>query len=86
MDAKKRFPGLADLDSEDIRRLLKRSTLSRDDRQIAVSCLCWGMADVDTAAAVHMDRTTVGRHLRLQIVPELERLMQKDAKKRCAGA
>lgn len=86
MDAKKRFPQLAELDSEDIRRLLKRSTLSRVDRHIAINCLCWGMCDVDTAAAVNMDRTTVGRRLRLLIVPELERLMRRDIEKRCAGA
>lgn len=84
MNAKKRFPTLADLDNEDIRRLLRRSTLSREDRQIAICCLCWDMDDVDTAEAVHMHRTTVGRHLRDVIVPELERLINRQEKK-CAG-
>ena len=85
MNAKKRFPGLAQLTNEEIRKLLKRSTLSREDRQIAICCLCWDMDDVDTAAAVNMHRTTVGRHLRQAIVPELERLMIRKEKK-CAGA
>ena len=85
MNAKKRFPSLAELGNDDIRRLLRGSTLSREDRQIAICCLCWNMDDVDTAAAVYMHRTTVGRHLRDVIVPELERLMNRQEKK-CAGA
>lgn len=84
MNAKKRFPQLAHLTNDDLRRLLKRSTLSREDRQIAICCLCWNMDDVDTAAAVYMHRTTVGRHLRGVIVPELERLINRQEKK-CAG-
>lgn len=84
MNAKKRFPMLAQLTNEEIRKLLKRSTLSREDRQIAVCCLCWNMDDVDTAAAVNMHRTTVGRHLRQAIVPELEKLIKRQEKK-CAG-
>lgn len=84
MNAKKRFPSLAELDNTDIRRLLRRSTLSREDRHIAICCLCWDMDDVDTAEAVNMHRTTVGRHLRSVIVPELERLINRQGKK-CAG-
>lgn len=86
MDWRKRFPELADLENEDIRRLLKRSTLSRMDKQIAINCLCWEMADVDSAAAVHVYRSTVGRRLRGKIVPQLTRLMYKEMNKRCAGA
>ena len=84
MNAKKRFPTLAQLTNDEIRQLLRRSTLSREDRQIAICCLCWDMDDVDTAAAVYMHRTTVGRHLRYVIVPELERLMELE-KKKCVG-
>ena len=43
------------------------------------------MDDVDTAAAVYMHRTTVGRHLRDVIVPELE-MLTKRQEKECAGA
>ena len=85
MNAKKRFPQLAHLTNEEIRKLLRRSTLSREDRQISICCLCWNMDDVDTAAAVYMHRTTVGRHLRQIIVPELERIINRQEKK-CAGA
>ena len=84
MNSKKRFPTLAQLSNDEIRRLLRRSTLSREDRQIAICCLCWDMDDVDTAAAVYMHRTTVGRHLRYVIVPELVRLIEMD-KKKCVG-
>lgn len=85
MNSKKRFPALSQLTNDEIRQLLRRSTLSREDRQIAICCLCWDMDDVDTAAAVFMHRTTIGRHLRYVIVPELERLMERQEKK-CAGA
>lgn len=85
MNAKKRFPSLAHLTNREIHQLLIRSTLSREDRHIAICCLCWDMDDVDTAAAVYMHRTTVGRHMRCVIVPELERLIEIHEKK-CAGA
>ena len=85
MNAKKRFPSLAHLTNHEIHQLLIRSTLSREDRHIAICCLCWDMDDVDTAAAVYMHRTTVGRHMRCVIVPELERLIDIHEKE-CAGA
>ena len=85
MNAKKRFPSLAHLTNREIHQLLIQSTLSREDRHIAACCLCWDMDDVDTAAAVYMHRTTVGRHLRQIIVPELERLIEIHEKE-CAGA
>ena len=84
MNAKNRFPQLAHLTNEEIRKLLRRSTLSREDRHIAACCLCWDMDDVDTAEAVYMHRTTVGRHLRDVIVPELEQLINRQGNK-CAG-
>ena len=77
MDRRKRFPSLAHLDNNDIRLLLKRSTLSRIDRQIAVNALCWNMDDVDIGVAVGYDRSTIGRHLRCTIVPQLEWLDAK---------
>ena len=72
-----RFPALAGLDAVELKALLKRSTLSREDRQIAISCLIWDMAYADIGAAVHMDRTTVSRRMRNVIAPQLERLMEK---------
>ena len=85
MNAKKRFPELAHLTNREIHQLLIRSTLSREDRHIAACCLCWDMDDVDTAAAVYMHRTTVGRYMRCVIVPELERLIEMHENV-CAGA
>ncbi len=75
MNRRKRFPRLANLENEDIRLLLRRSSLSRLDRHIAINCLCWDMADADNAAAVYATRSTVGRHLNNTIVPQLEKLM-----------
>lgn len=85
MDRRRRFPSLAHLDNNDIRLLLKRSTLSRIDRHIAINALCWSMDDVDNGAAVGYDRSTVGKHLHFTIVPQLEWLDAKPKKKR-AGA
>lgn len=68
---------MAVLDAIELKALLKRSTLSREDRQIAISCLIWDMDYIDIGAAVHMDRTTVSRRMRNVIAPQLERLLQK---------
>lgn len=71
-----------------LKKLLKRSTLSRDDRQIAVSCLIWDMDYIEIGAAVHMDRTTVSRRMRKIIAPQLEMLQgrEKDrAGAKCSG-
>lgn len=86
MDRRKRFPTLAHLENNDIRLLIKRSTLSRIDRQIAINALCWSMDDADNGAAVGYDRSTVGRHLRNNIIPEFEWLLQKTQQQKCAGA
>ena len=76
--AAKKFPALAGLDADELRKLLKRSTLSREDRQIAISCLIWDMNYADIAATVYMDRTTVSRRMRDIIAPQLERLQNKN--------
>ena len=65
------------LDAVELKALLKRSTLCREDRQIAISCLIWDMDYIDIGAAVHMDRTTVSRRMRDIIAPQLERLQKK---------
>lgn len=74
MDIKKKFPDLADMDALELAKLLRRSTLSRDDRQIAVSCFRWSMDYIDAGEKMHMDRRTVSRHMNDTIVPELRRL------------
>ena len=75
--AAKKFPSLAGLDAQELKKLLRHSTLSREDRQNAISCLIWDMDYIDIGEAVHMDRTTVSRHMRDVIAPQLERLMKK---------
>lgn len=76
-----RFPELADLDAGELKELLKRSRLSKEDRQIAISCLVWEMDYIEIGAAVHMDRTTVSRRMRRNIVPQLRRLREGKASK-----
>ena len=82
MNWRKRFPQLAHLENMEILALLDRSSLSREDRKIAINCLCWNMQDVDNGAddMVCMDRSTVGKHLRNVIVPELTWLENKPIK------
>lgn len=75
-----RYPELADLDAEDINKLLKRSRLSKEDRKIATSCLVKEMDYIEVGAAVHMDRTTVSRRMRWNIVPHLMQLQRKEKK------
>ena len=61
-----------------MKALLKRSTLSREDRQIATSCLIRDMDYIEIGAAVHMNRTTVSRRMRNIIAPQLEKLQNKN--------
>ena len=84
MTAKKKFPQFAGLTAQGLTKLLRRSMLASEDRQIAVSVLCWDMKYIDIGAKVNMDRRTVSRHMHEIIAPELERLM-KIPTKRCAG-
>lgn len=71
MSIKKKFPDLANMDARELARLLRRSTLSKEDRQIAISCLRWDMDYIDVGAKIGMDRRTVSRHMHERIVPEL---------------
>ena len=69
--------------SEEFSELLAQCKLSSEDKEIAVQRIVWRMQYIDIAAAVHMDRRTVARHMEGVILPELERIMVKMAK---AGA
>ncbi len=82
MTAKKKFPQFAHLTAPELTKLLRRSMLATEDRQIAVSVLQWDMDYIDIGAKVNMDRRTVSRHMHEIIAPEIERLMRT---KRCAG-
>ena len=67
-----RFPTMAGVDAMQLKTLLRRSTLSREDRQIAVSLLQWDMNYIDVGAKMNMDRRTVSRRMKDRILPELE--------------
>ena len=56
-----RFPTMAGVDAMQLKTLLRRSTLSREDRQIAISLLQWDMSYIDVGAKMNMDRRTVSR-------------------------
>ena len=86
MNIKKKFPDLADMDAPELAKLLRRSTLSTEDRQIAVSCFRWDMDYIEVGAKVNMDRRTVSRHLNDTIVPELRRLRKKTSTGQSSGA
>lgn len=45
-----RFPTMAGVDAMQLKTLLRRSTLSREDRQIAVCLLQWDMNYIDVGA------------------------------------
>ena len=63
---------MAGVDAMQLKTLLRRSTLSREDRQIAVSLLQWDMNYIDVGAKMNMDRRTVSRRMKDRILPELE--------------
>ena len=67
-----RFPTMAGVDAMQLKTLLRRSTLSREDRQIAVCLLQWDMNYIDVGAKMNMDRRTVSRRMKDKILPELE--------------
>ena len=85
MTAKKKFPQFAHLTAPELRKLLRKSTLSDEDKVIASKVLGRDMDYIDVGEVVHMDRTTVSRHMRQTIAPELERLMKIPDLRHCAG-
>ena len=80
-----RFPTMAGVDAMQLEALLRRSTLSREDRQIAISLLQWDMSYIDVGAKMNMDRRTVSRRMKNRILPELEWLNGR-AETKSAGA
>lgn len=80
-----RFPTMAGVDAMQLKTLLRRSTLSREDRQIAISLLQWDMSYIDVGAKMNMDRRTVSRRMKNRILPELEWLNGR-AETKSAGA
>ncbi len=80
-----RFPTMAGVDAMQLEALLRGSTLSREDRQIAISLLQWDMSYIDVGAKMNMDRRTVSRRMKNRILPELEWLNGR-AETKSAGA
>lgn len=66
------------MDALELRDLLRRSMLSRDDKQIALSRIAFRAALADIGAAMHMDRSGVSYRLQKIILPELARIMRLD--------
>ena len=85
MTAKKKFPQFAHLTAPELKKLLRKSTLSDEDKKIANGVLGHDRNYIDVGIEIPMDRTTVSRHMRYIIVPELERLMKIPDLKQCAG-
>lgn len=76
MTAKKKFPQFSHLTAPELKRLLRKSTLSDEDKKIADGVLGHDRDYIDVGVEIPMDRTTVSRHMRQIIAPELERLMK----------
>ncbi len=84
MGARAQFPQFDDLTAADFARLLNLSKLSREDKEIAAQKIVWNMDYVEIGENVGMDRRTVARHMQKEILPKLERVMEKERIK--AGA
>lgn len=77
MGAKARYPKFDHMTAAEVARLLNLSKLSREDKEIAAQCIVWRMDYADIGAYVHMDRRTVARKMQKEILPELERMMER---------
>lgn len=77
MGARARFPQFEELTAAEFARLLNLSKLSREEKEIAAQLIVWHMDYIDVGAAVHMDRRTVARKMQKEILPELERMMER---------
>lgn len=65
-----------DLDARGVEDLINRSRMSTENRQIARLYLIEGknLVEIGVDDLVRLDRSTVGKHLRRDILPELERV------------
>lgn len=77
MGAKTRYPKFDHMTAAEVARLLNLSKLSREDKEIAAQCIVWRMDYADVGEYVHMDRRTVARKMQKEILPELERMMER---------
>ena len=65
-----------DLDARVVEDLINRSRMSTENRQIARLYLIEGknLVEIGVDDLVRLDRSTVGKHIRRDILPELERV------------
>ena len=77
MGAKAHFPQFDALSTSDMARLLNLSKLSREAKEIATQVIVWRMDYIDVGENLHMDRRTVARKMQKEILPELERMMER---------
>lgn len=77
-------PELADLLRSDLERAIYEAALHRDDDLIARRCIIEKSAQVDVAAELGWDRSTVSRHLSY-IMDDLKRVASKIEQKRGVG-
>lgn len=78
MGARAQFPQFDHLTAAEFALLLNLSKLSREEKQIAAQCIVWRMPYIDIGASVHMDRRTIARKMQKIILPELERMMNRE--------
>lgn len=63
------------LDADGVDALIERSRLSRENRIIAKAYLNGEkIVDIATLQGVHMERSAVGKRIKNEIMPELERV------------
>lgn len=79
MGARRKYPQFEHMTTEELTGLLRLSKLSPEEKEIAVQCIEWtDMTLMDIGVAHNMDRRTVARHMKEIILPELERMMQRE--------
>ena len=76
MGARRDYPEFRHLTMDDWAELLRISKLSPTQKELATQCVMWrDMALIEIAEAHGIDRRTLARRMRDEILPELMRML-----------
>ena len=76
MGARRDYPEFKHLTADDWAELLRISKLSPTQKELATQCVMWrDMALIEIAEAHGIDRRTVARRMKDEILPELMRML-----------
>lgn len=81
MGAKREYPQFKNMTADEWTELLRMSKLSPRQKEMATQCVMWNdMALIEIAEIHGIDRRTLSRIMKRDILPELERMMARTKK------